>query len=158
MTERENLPSISVVMPTLNAARVLRDCLRSLREQDYPQNLVEIIVADGGSADGTEAIAREYGAKVVENPLKTGEAGKAVALRHAKNELVALIDSDNILSDKNWFKKMTEPFADPEIVGSEPWEFTWRSQDGFIDRYCALMGMNDPLCYFLGNYGSLNKI
>jgi hypothetical protein len=63
-----------------------------------------------------------------------------------------LIDSDNILPDNKWIKKMIEPFSDPEIVGSEPWEFTYRKTAGFIDRYCALLGMNDPLCLFLGNY------
>jgi len=151
-----NFPSISIIIPTLNAASVLEGCLRSIELQDYPKELVEIVVADGGSTDRTLEIARNYGAKIYENPLKTGEAGKAAALRQAQGDLVALIDSDNILPQTDWFKRMVEPFSDSEIVGSEPWEYTWRSKDGFIDRYCALMGMNDPLCYFLGNYDRLN--
>ena len=146
------LPSISVVIPTLNASRVLESCLSSIAEQDYPKGLIEIIVADGGSVDGTVAIAEKYGAKVFPNPLKTGEAGKAVAIKQAKNELIALIDSDNILPQKDWFLRMVEPFADSEIIGAEPIEYTWRKEDGFITRYCALIGMNDPLCLFLGNY------
>lgn len=148
----KDLPSISVLIPTLNAASVLGKCLKSIVEQDYPKEKLEIIIADGGSTDKTLEIAKKYGAKIYKNPLKTGEAGKAVALKKAKNELVALIDSDNILPDKNWFKEMVEPFSSPEIIGSEPWEFSYRKQDGFIDRYCALLGMNDPLCLFLGNY------
>lgn len=153
---RQKLPSISVLIPTLNAASVLNECLKTVTQQDYPEYLVEIIVADGGSMDGTLNIAEKYGAKIHKNPLKTGEAGKAVALRHAQGELVVLIDSDNILPDKNWLRQMVEPFLDAEIVGSEPWEFTWRRTDGFIDRYCALFGMNDPICYFLGNYDRRN--
>lgn len=154
-------PLVSVLLPTLNAASVLEKCLRSIADQDYPKEKIEIIVADGGSTDKTLDIIREFGPpnrrtelriQTVKNPLRTGEAGKAVALRYATGELVASIDSDNVLPDKNWLKKMVEPFSDPEIIGAEPWEFTWRSQDGFIDRYCALMGMNDPVCYFLGNY------
>jgi len=148
----KDLSSISVLIPTLNAASVLESCLKSIVDQDYPKEKLEIIIADGGSTDKTLEIAKKYGAKIYKNPLKTGEAGKAVALKKAKNELVALIDSDNILPNKNWFKKMIEPFSDPEIIGSEPWEFSYRKQDGFIDRYCALLGMNDPLCLFLGNY------
>lgn len=151
-----DLPSISILVPTLNAALVLERCLKSIKNQDYPQKNLEIIIADGGSTDKTLEIAKKYGAKIYKNPLKTGEAGKAVALKHAQGDLVALIDSDNVLPDKNWLKRMVEPFFDLEIIGSEPWEFTWRSQDGFIDRYCALFGMNDPLCYFLGNYDRLN--
>lgn len=148
----KDAPLVSILIPTLNAASVLEKCLASIVKQDYPKEKLEIIVADGGSTDKTLEIAKKYGAKIYKNPLKTGEAGKAVALRYAQGKLVALIDSDNLLPGPTWFRQMVEPFSDPEIIGSEPWEFTWRSQDGFIDRYCALLGMNDPLCLFLGNY------
>lgn len=151
-------PSISVLIPTLNAQSVLESCLKLIKSQDYPPNKIEIIIADGGSTDKTLKIAKKYGAKIYSNPLKTGEAGKAVAFRQAQKELVALIDSDNFLPDKNWLKQMVEPFADLEVIGSEPWAFVYRQSDGFIDRYCALMGMNDPLCYFLGNYDRLNQL
>ena len=156
--DNKNLPSISVLIPTLNAAKFLDICLNKISKQDYPKSKVEIVIADGGSTDNTLKIAKKYGAKIYPNPLKTGEAGKAAALYKAKNELVALIDSDNILPDKNWFKKMVEPFSDRQVIGSEPWEFTYRRRDPFIDRYCALMGMNDPLCYFLGNYDRKNVL
>lgn len=156
MKKGSDLQTISVITPTLNAARVLNKCLDSIHNQNYPKDLIEVIIADGGSIDKTLAIAKRYGAKIYKNPLKTGEAGKAVALRYAQGELVALIDSDNILPDKNWFLKMVEPFKDKEIFGSEPLEYTWRKKDGFITRYCALIGMNDPLCLFLGNYDRMN--
>ncbi len=151
-------PSISVLMPTLNAASVLDRCLSSIAVQNYPKEKVEIVIADGGSTDRTLEIAKKYGARIFKNPLKTAEAGKATAFHQAKNELVALIDSDNILPDKGWFKRMGEPFLDKEIVGTEPWAYVSRPSDGFIDRYCSLMGMNDPLCYFLGNYDRLNLL
>jgi len=148
----KKLPSISVLLPTLNSARVLEGCLKSIVNQDYPENKVEVIIADGGSTDRTLEIAKRYGAKIYKNSLKTGEAGKAVALRQAQGELIALIDSDNILPSKKWLKRMVVPFSDPEIVGSEPWEFTYRRQDSLVNRYCALIGANDPYCYFVGNY------
>ena len=53
---------------------------------------------------------------------------------------------------------MVEPFADPTILGSEPWEFTYRRKDSYINRYCALIGMNDPYCYFVGNYDKRSLI
>ncbi len=148
----KGLPSVSILIPTLNAASVLEGCLKSIAEQEYPRQKIEVIIADGGSTDKTLAITRKYGAKIYKNPLKTGEAGKAVALRKAKNELVALIDSDNILPDEKWLKKMVAPFSDLQILGSEPWEFTYRRNDSFVNRYSALIGANDPYCYFVGNY------
>jgi len=153
-----NLPSISVIIPTLNAARVLEESLFSITSQDYPQDKVEIIIADAGSTDETVEIAKKFGAYVVSNPRKTGEAGKAEALKAAKNEIIALIDSDNILPQTDWFRRMVEPFSEPEIIGSEPIKYTWRKKDSYITRYSALMGMNDPLCMFLGNYDRYNFI
>lgn len=159
MSNQNQLPSISILTPTLNAAGVLEDCLKSIIAQDYPQELIEIIIADGGSKDNTVEIAKKYGAKVIPNPLKTGEAGKMVALRQARGQLVALIDSDNILPHPDWLKQMVQPLLDdPEIIGSEPIRFTWRPEDGFITRYCALIGANDPLVMFLGNYDRWNTL
>ena len=148
----ERLPSISVCMATLNAATVVEECLRRLRSQDYPPHLIELIVADGGSTDATVAIVERHGGRVLPNPLKTGEAGKAEAVRAASNDLILLLDSDNWLPGADWLRRMVKPFADPRIGLAEPIEYTWRPEAGFIERYCALIGMNDPLCLFLGNY------
>ena len=127
--------------------------------QDYPPERVEVIVADGGSTDGTPELAQTYGAEVIQNPLKTGEAGKAVALRRARGDLVALVDSDNILPQRDWLVKMVAPMAENrDLIGSEPWEFTRRDGDSAFTRYCAMLGMNDPLCHFIGNYDRLNML
>ena len=150
---------MSILIPTLNASSVLENCLESIKKQNYPTEKIEIIVADGGSTDGTVEMAKKYGAVVVENKLKTGEAGKAAALRAAGGEFVALIDSDNILPDGEWLNQMIEPLLKhAEAVGSEPWKYIWRKEDGFIDRHCALIGMNDPFVMFLGNYDRVNLL
>ncbi|HTB21325.1 MAG TPA: glycosyltransferase [bacterium] len=147
------LPTVSVVIPVYNSAWVLGDCLERVRTQDYPADKVEIILADGGSSDGTLELAAKMGVRAVfDNPLRTGEAGKAVGILKARNDIIALIDSDNLLPDPQWLRRMVEPFADPEVFASEPWEYLRRAEDSLITRYCALLGMNDPLCYFLGNY------
>lgn len=152
MAVSEFNPTISVLIPTLNSERVIQRCLKSLANQTYPKKKIEIIMADGGSSDKTIMIARRFGVKIVKNRLRTGEAGKAEALRHAKGDLIALIDSDNFLPSKDWLARLIEPFKDKEIIGSEPWEFLYRRSDGIINRYCSLLGMNDPYCYFVGNY------
>ena len=151
--------AISILIPTLNSSRTLKSCLDAIAAQDYPSELVEVILADGGSVDATleiiEGFARENQrivVKVVQNRLQTGEAGKAAALRQASNEIIASVDSDNILAGRDWLRRMIEPFEDAEIVAAEPVRYTYRREDGYITRYCAMLGMNDPLCYFLGNY------
>ncbi|MCL1910182.1 MAG: glycosyltransferase [Kiritimatiellaeota bacterium] len=144
---------VSVIIPTLNSAATLAECLAAVRAQNFPRESLEIIIADAGSTDATIEIARGFGAdKIVANPLKTGEAGKAAAVAHATGDLLALIDSDNIMPSADWLAQMTAPFDDPEIVASEPLEYTCRASDPEPTRYFALLGMNDPLCLFIGNY------
>jgi len=150
---QDNLPRVSVVIPTLNSAATLQACLRSIAAQDMPRGHYEIVVADAGSSDDTRAIAIANGAdKVVENQLKTGEAGKAAGIQASAGELIALVDSDNILPGTDWLSRMTAPFADPAVVASEPLAFTVRAEDPALTRYFALLGMNDPLCLFTKNY------
>ena len=153
-----NLPTVSIVIPTYNSERTLKSCLKSIAEQDYPKDKLELIIADAGSTDKTLEISKQYTKNILKNPLKTGEAGKAIGVKRAKNEIIALIDSDNILPQKDWLKTMVEPFQNPEITGTEPIEYTYRKEDDYITRYCALMGMNDPLCFFLENYDRMNLI
>jgi glycosyltransferase involved in cell wall biosynthesis len=154
-------PTISIVIPTLNSEKTIGLCLGSILDQDYPGDKIEIIIADGGSGDSTITIINSAGCrnlKIIPNELKTGEAGKAAGVKAAKGDIIAFIDSDNILPARDWLKKMAGSFSDPEIIASEPIEYTYRRQDGYITRYCALMGMNDPLCFFLGNYDRQNLI
>jgi glycosyltransferase involved in cell wall biosynthesis len=144
---------VSFVIPTLNSARTLEECLSSILAQRVPREDYEIVIADAGSADGTVEIARKLGAdRIVDNPLKTGEAGKAAGIRASSGEAIALVDSDNVLPDARWLERMLAPFSDPEIVASEPLEYTSRPGDPALTRYFALLGMNDPLCLFTGNY------
>ena len=141
---------ISIVIPTLNCAIILKKCLLSIKKQSYKN--YEIIIADGGSTDKTLTLAKKYHCHIIKNSLKTAEAGKAVGVKAAKGEYVALIDSDNILPNKYWLSQMLLPFEDANIIGSEPIAFTYRKNAGFIERYSALLGANDPYAYFSGNY------
>ncbi len=155
----DNLPTVSIIIPVYNSDKTLRECLEGIRMQDYPGEKLEVIIADAGSTDSSLEIAKSYNIdKIVHNVLKTGEAGKAVGVGEAKNDIIALIDSDNVMESKDWLKRMVEPFQDMDIVASEPLNYTYRKSDGFITRYCALIGMNDPLCVFLGNYDRYSSL
>jgi len=153
------LPKVSFVIPTLNSASVLGGCLESIRAQDYPRELIEIVIADAGSTDGTRELAGRFGVdRIVENPLRTGEAGKSAGFAASSGEIIALVDSDNLLPSSEWLRRMVAPFADPRVTGSEPLWYEHRPQDPLVTRYCALTGVNDPLVSFLGNYDRLNHL
>lgn len=150
--------TFSILIPTLNASRTLEECLQHVHQQNYSKDQYEIIIGDGGSSDNTREIATKYQTKIVENPLKTGEAGKMAALKRATGEFVVFLDSDNILIDPDWLSKMQLPFADPEIVATEPIRYDCRITDYPTTRYFAYLGMGDPLNYFLGNYDRICAI
>jgi glycosyltransferase involved in cell wall biosynthesis len=76
-----DLPTITVVTPSFNAAATIEQTLRSVREQDYPQ--VEHVVVDGASTDGTVAILeRAERVRFVSEPDR--------GLSHAMNKGVAM--------------------------------------------------------------------
>jgi cellulose synthase/poly-beta-1,6-N-acetylglucosamine synthase-like glycosyltransferase len=57
---------LSVVMPCLNEAETLRTCIAKAQNALHEGNIAgEIIIADNGSTDGSQAIAESQGARVV---------------------------------------------------------------------------------------------
>ncbi len=156
------LPFVSVVTPVYNSEKVIGLCLEAIASQDYPKELLEVILPDGGSKDRTREIIDSYSGRLkiihADNPLKTGEAGKAAAIDITKGEIIALIDSDNIMPSPDFISKMVEPFSDTSVFGTEPLYFECRKEDPAMTRYFALAGINDPLCLFIGNYDRYSYI
>ena len=81
----------------------------------------------------------------LENPLRTGESGKAVGVRESSGELVLMIDSDNVLVGTQWLDRMVAPLGDPDVISCEALRWEYRREDHFINRYQALTGINDPM-------------
>ena len=57
--------TLSIIIPTLNEAAHIGNLLRYLKVNSNPKNIREIIVVDGGSADGTPSLAKTLGARIV---------------------------------------------------------------------------------------------
>lgn len=143
-------PSVSVVLPTYNNAATLPLALSSLRDQAYAGE-VELVCVDGGSGDATLAIAREHGARIVANPARNEEEGRALGLEAATGDLVLLLDADNELPGRDWLGRLVRAAgSDPGIVSADCLFHEWRRGDPPITRLCALMGGTDPLAIDLG--------
>ena len=98
------LPSISVVTATYNSSQTLEKCLRLVREQNYPQEKIEIVLGDGESTDSTPQIAQKYHARMVAIPrhLQNAEYNRGVAFNKAKNDLVLILDHDNYMPTREY--------------------------------------------------------
>lgn len=97
---------ISVVIPTLNAAQSLRATLQSVAAAD------EIVVADGGSSDGTPALAATFGAHVLAAPRGRG-AQLAAGAASATGDWLVLLHADTRLATE-WPEVMNRHMAEGE--------------------------------------------
>ena len=85
---------LSVVVCVRNEEARLRDCLRSV----YENNPNEVILVDGDSSDGTLEIAREFpGIQIIESKNSSLTRDRQKGIDAAKNQLVAMIDADHRL-------------------------------------------------------------
>lgn len=84
---------VSVVVPARNAEALLDDCLRSITEAEP----CELIVVDGLSTDGTVAIARRHGARVISDEGQGLPVARLLGARASRSARVALIDADVVL-------------------------------------------------------------
>lgn len=109
-------PFFSIIMPTYNSERTIELALESIRNQTLDQNEIEILVIDGGSIDQTLAIAKKYGATILDNPKKFPEYAKQVGFSNAKGRFVIEQDSDEVYQDCNQLLKRKCFFEEhPEI-------------------------------------------
>lgn len=83
---------VTVVIPTLDEAAQIADCVRHL---DWAG---EVLVADGGSADGTPDLARAAGATVVAGAFATIAAQRNAAIARARHDWVFALDADERVS------------------------------------------------------------
>jgi glycosyltransferase involved in cell wall biosynthesis len=142
---------ISVIIPTLNGVGRIEGCLESLFGQDIPRENYEIIVVDDGSSDATVEVCLSLNVdRVMVSGRKDIEWSKALGVNNSSGRYVLFIDDDNRLVGKSWLSNAIKIMEDDHMVGGvEAGYFSYRKDDAMANRYCALMGTNDPLVYYL---------
>ena len=96
-------PRVSVVMIFLDEERFLAEAIESVRAQTFTD--WELLLVDDGSSDGSSAIARGYAERegdrirYLEHPGHENRgmsASRNLGIRHARGDLVALLDADDV--------------------------------------------------------------
>jgi glycosyltransferase involved in cell wall biosynthesis len=95
-----SLPSVTVVVTAYNHERFVAEAIDSALRQDYPAELVDVVVVNDGSADGTRAVLdARYGAEPRVRLIHQENRGFVGAvnrgLEEVRGELVALLDADD---------------------------------------------------------------
>lgn len=95
-TEAEQTCGLSIVLPCLDEAETLATCVtkaqRSMKELGVDG---EVVVADNGSTDGSQEIARRLGARVIDVPVKGYGSALLGGIAAARSEFVVMADADN---------------------------------------------------------------
>lgn len=111
-----HLPFVSVIVLTLNGSDVIRGCLNTLLETDYPH--YEVLVVNNGSTDGVERIiADEYpSVRLINLAENKGYAGGInEGIKAARGEILLPLNDDTEI-DQGMLKGMAEPFvSDPKV-------------------------------------------
>jgi glycosyltransferase involved in cell wall biosynthesis len=93
--------TVSAIIPCRNEKRFIRPCLDSVLAGDYPHELMEVLVVDGMSSDGTREIVREYCAsfpvvRMLDNPGKTTPRAMNTGIRAASGEVIIKMDAHSV--------------------------------------------------------------
>lgn len=112
------LPFVTVLIPAYNEAQTIAATIQNKLDQDYPRELLEIIVISDGSTDGTDDIVRELTCQNVQLIRREQRQGKAAALneavRCARGEILVFSDANSFFAP-DAIRRMMENFADPEV-------------------------------------------
>lgn len=121
--EKITLPSVSIIVATLNNESTIDECLRSILELDYPKQLLEVTVIDGGSKDATIEHVKARSVKLISKQL-SAPAAYNFALKTVKKEILGFIDSD-VKVERQWLKKLVTHLNSPKVAGASGNIATW---------------------------------
>ena len=99
---------VSVIIPSLNAAGQIRECLDSVRRQTLPE--LEILCVDAGSTDGTAAILEEYAAldnriRYLQSERKSYGFQMNAGIEVAGGEYIGIVEPDDYVAE-DMFEKL----------------------------------------------------
>lgn len=108
----ENLPLVSIIIPTLNEGKYISQTLQQLHDQTYPKNRMEIVVVDGGSMDSTFDIVSQWinrsvlNIKILPNTKRISSCARNIGVSVAQGEYVLFIDAHVFIPSSQLIENM----------------------------------------------------
>ena len=106
------MPTVSLIVPVRNEEQHIGRCLTSVLGQDYPAELLEVIVVDGASADGTRAavaaiVGGRAGWRLLDNPRRALIPGMNLGILAATGEYIGYVNGHSELPS-DYVRRMVE--------------------------------------------------
>lgn len=113
--------TVSVIMPVRNEEGYIQESLESVLGQDYPAELVEIIIADGMSDDGTREIVhtlqgRHPNIRLIDNPGRIAPSGLNLAIANAKGDIIVRVDGHCVIQ-QDYIRRCVAYLLEEDIDG-----------------------------------------
>lgn len=102
--------------------------LQSVEQQTYPKTQLRVHVMTEGNS----------------------EEAKAFGILRSTGELIGMFCADNVLREPDFLEVMANAAQQTGVVGSYTARYAYVSSDASLNRYFALLGSNDPLCWWVG--------
>ena len=115
-TESRAVPLVSIIIPTFNRKMELLRLLDSIFKQEYPSPMIEVIVVDDHSPDGTvEAVNQDFPRVLTyrHDRERWVAAARNTGISHSKGEYLLFIDDDNVM-DPKCVRELVGTFNDPD--------------------------------------------
>lgn len=151
----ESCPSVSVVVVNFNGKDLLKTCLRTLLETDYPN--FDVTVVDNASTDGSldaiKAVADSYPrVKTIKNTTNVGHAeGCNIGAQMSKGQYVVFVDSDIEFASKDWLSELVNVMEIDKTVGLAQAKIVLSEDKNLLEYFCENV---DALGTWSANYGS----
>ena len=107
-------PRISIIVPVYNGKGLIEECIESLLALDYAARLLQILVVDNASTDGTAAILEQYPVTRLFEARRGSTAARNTAIAQAQGEIVAFTDADCVVA-ANWAKVIEQIFENADV-------------------------------------------
>jgi len=132
---------ISVIITTKNEEAHIENCLKSIKEQSYLQDQIEIVVVDNDSSDRTKEIAKRYTEKVFDKGPERS-AQRNFGVENSDGEYFLYLDADMILN-KDVIRDCVEKIKSDQkiialyiseiVMGEKFWSKVRRFERSFYD-------------------------
>ena len=113
-------PKISIITITFNSAKTLRDTIKSVISQDYPN--IEYVIIDGYSKDNTVDIIKEYSTKF--SIIWSSEPDKGLydainkGIKQSSGEIIGLLHSDDVFATNQIISDIAKVFRlESDVMG-----------------------------------------
>lgn len=121
LTSNSQLPTppsqltLTILTPSLNNSEVIRDCLESVRAQEYPE--IEHILIDGGSIDDTLQIAKSFPhlAAIISGPDEGIYDAINKGINRATGEVIAVLNADDFYLHSEVISRVVQAFKEQKV-------------------------------------------